>query len=72
GVFKLDSKATLPWTEMTGLSLRATEVALMALRALKNWEVLAEIAVNATEPASVKEALMAIVLELAKSSQHQP
>jgi hypothetical protein len=43
GVFKLDSKATLPWTEMTGLSLRATEVALMALRALKNWEVLADV-----------------------------
>jgi uncharacterized protein len=30
------------------------------------------IAVNATEPASVKEALIAIVLELAKSCQHQP
>lgn len=42
GVFKLDSKATLPWSEMTGLSLRATEVALMALRALKNWELLAD------------------------------
>ncbi len=42
GVFKLDSKATLPWKEMTGLSLRATEVALMALRVLKNWEVLAD------------------------------
>jgi hypothetical protein len=43
GVFKLDTKATLPWTEMTGLSLRATEVALMALRALKNWELLADV-----------------------------
>ncbi|MBO3462889.1 DUF4388 domain-containing protein [Aetokthonos hydrillicola Thurmond2011] len=42
GVFKLDSKATFPWNEMTGLSLRATEVALMALRILKNWEILAE------------------------------
>jgi Domain of unknown function (DUF4388) len=42
GVFKLDSKATLPWAEMTGLSLRATEVALMALRSLKNWELLAD------------------------------
>ncbi|MGI2901805.1 GTP-binding protein [Tolypothrix sp. VBCCA 56010] len=30
------------------------------------------LAVNATETASVKEALMAIVLELAKSCQHQP
>ncbi|MCJ8278381.1 MAG: DUF4388 domain-containing protein [Rivularia sp. ALOHA_DT_140] len=40
GVFKLDCKATLPMSEMTGLSLRATEVTLMALRALKNWTVL--------------------------------
>ena len=43
GVFKLDSKATLPSREMTGLSLRATEVAIMALRALKNWQVLADV-----------------------------
>ena len=43
GVFKLDSKATLPWGEMTGLSLKATEVALMALRILKNWELLADV-----------------------------
>ncbi len=42
GVFKLDSKAAPIWKEMTGLSLRATEVALMALRTLKNWEVLAD------------------------------
>ena len=40
GVFKLDCKATLPMSEMTGLSLRATEVTLMALRVLKNWKVL--------------------------------
>lgn len=40
GVFKLDSKAALPMSEMTGLSLRATEVTLMALRVLKNWKVL--------------------------------
>ncbi len=40
GVFKLDCKATLPMSEMTGLSLRATEVTLMALRVLKNWQVL--------------------------------
>lgn len=40
GVFKLDCKATLPMYEMTGLSLRATEVTLMALRVLKNWKVL--------------------------------
>lgn len=43
GVFKLDSKATLPWQEMTGLSLKTTEVALMALRALKNWKLLADV-----------------------------
>lgn len=40
GVFKLDCKAALPMSEMTGLSLRATEVTLMALRVLKNWKVL--------------------------------
>ena len=43
GVFKLDSKAALPWQEMTGISIKATEVALMALRALKNWKVLADV-----------------------------
>ncbi|AFY32088.1 DUF4388 domain-containing protein [Calothrix sp. PCC 7507] len=42
GVFKLDTKATVPWKEMTGLSLRAIEVALMALRVLKNWGVMAD------------------------------
>ncbi|MGD1911790.1 MAG: DUF4388 domain-containing protein [Rivularia sp. (in: cyanobacteria)] len=42
GVFKLDCKATLPMSEMTGLSLSATEVTLMALRALKNWQALEE------------------------------
>ncbi|MFB2770858.1 DUF4388 domain-containing protein [Pelatocladus sp. BLCC-F211] len=42
GVFKLDSKAPIPNQEMTGLSLRAIEVALMALRNLKNWKTLAE------------------------------
>jgi hypothetical protein len=47
GVFKLDSKAILPWSEMTGLSLRAMEVALMALRVLKNWDVLADVLPNA-------------------------
>ena len=40
GVFKLDCKAVLPMSEMTGLSLRASEVTLMALRVLKNWQVL--------------------------------
>ncbi|MBD2774866.1 DUF4388 domain-containing protein [Iningainema tapete] len=43
GVFKLDSKATLPWQEMTGLSLKTTEVAMIALRALKNWKLLADL-----------------------------
>lgn len=43
GVFKLDSKAALPWQEMTGISIKATEVALMALRTLKNWKVLADV-----------------------------
>ncbi len=40
GVFKLDCKAALPMMEMTGLSLKATEVVLMALRVLKNWQIL--------------------------------
>lgn len=38
GVFKLDSKANLPWLEMTGLSISTIEAALIALRTLKNWE----------------------------------
>jgi Domain of unknown function (DUF4388) len=42
GVFKLDSKAELPASEMTGLSLRAIEVTLMTLRVLKNWAALAD------------------------------
>ncbi|MBF2063865.1 MAG: DUF4388 domain-containing protein [Calothrix sp. C42_A2020_038] len=42
GVFKLDTKAILPTSEMTGISLRATEVTLMALRVLKNWDALAD------------------------------
>ncbi|MEB3181331.1 MAG: DUF4388 domain-containing protein [Nostocaceae cyanobacterium] len=42
GVFKLDCRATLPWSEMTGLSVGTIEVALMALRAMKNWQVLAD------------------------------
>jgi Domain of unknown function (DUF4388) len=40
GVFKFDSKINVPWREMTGLSLKAIEVVFMALRVLKNWEVL--------------------------------
>jgi hypothetical protein len=40
--FKFDSKATLPTTEMTGLSLSATEATLMGLRVLRDWKSLAE------------------------------
>lgn len=43
GVFKLDSKAIVPLQEMTGLSLRTIEVALMVIRALKDWKVVADI-----------------------------
>ncbi len=42
GRFDLDGKATLPSTEMTGLSLPAMEVALAGLRALKDWTPLAD------------------------------
>ncbi len=42
GVFKLDSKAPLPVKEMTGLSLRAIEIALVTLRTLKSWKILAD------------------------------
>lgn len=40
-VFEFSSNAPMPMREMTGLSLLATEVTLIALRALKNWEALA-------------------------------
>lgn len=40
--FKFDSKATLPTTEMTGLSLSATEATLMGLRVLRDWMLLAD------------------------------
>lgn len=40
GRFDLDGKASLPSSEMTGLSLPAMEVALAGLRALKNWTAL--------------------------------
>jgi hypothetical protein len=43
GFFKLDSHAPIPTREMTGLCLRALEVALMSLRTLKNWETLASV-----------------------------
>lgn len=41
GQFKFDPKASLPQQEMTGLSMPATEVTLMAMRALKDWRALA-------------------------------
>ena len=40
--FKFDSKATLPTTEMTGLSLSATEATLMGLRVLRDWRSLSD------------------------------
>lgn len=40
--FKFDSKATLPTTEMTGLSLSATEATLMGLRVLRDWTALTD------------------------------
>ncbi|MEQ9549268.1 MAG: DUF4388 domain-containing protein [Coleofasciculus sp. G3-WIS-01] len=40
--FKFDTKATLPTTEMTGLSLSATEATLMGLRVLRDWVLLAD------------------------------
>ena len=40
--FKFDSKATLPTTEMTGLSLSATEATLMGLRVLRDWRALTD------------------------------
>jgi len=43
GRFDLDSKASLPSTEMTGLSLPAMEVALAGLRALKDWAMLTDV-----------------------------
>ncbi|MEM7727448.1 MAG: DUF4388 domain-containing protein [Cyanobacteria bacterium P01_A01_bin.45] len=43
GVFKFDSKANLPWNEMTGLSLGAIQVAIMALRVLKRWEIMSDV-----------------------------
>ncbi len=40
--FKFDTKVTLPTTEMTGLSLSATEATLMGLRVLRDWRSLAD------------------------------
>jgi hypothetical protein len=40
--FKFDTKVTLPTTEMTGLSLSATEATLMGLRVLRDWRSLVD------------------------------
>ncbi len=40
GQFRFDAKAELPKSEMTGLSLPATETTLMGLRSLKDWKAL--------------------------------
>ncbi|MBD2175307.1 DUF4388 domain-containing protein [Pseudanabaena sp. FACHB-1998] len=40
GQFRFDAKIDLPKSEMTGLSLPATETTLMGLRSLKDWRIL--------------------------------
>ncbi len=40
GQFRFDAKSDLPKSEMTGLSLPATETTLMGLRSLKDWQIL--------------------------------
>jgi hypothetical protein len=40
GQFRFEAKAELPKSEMTGLSLPATETTLMGLRSLKDWKAL--------------------------------
>lgn len=42
GQFEFDPKSNLPQPEITGLSLPATEVTLMGLRALRDWTALAD------------------------------
>jgi hypothetical protein len=42
GQFQFDSKVSISPNEMTGLSISATQASLIGLRALKNWEALAE------------------------------
>lgn len=42
GQFALDKIATTPYSEMTGLSIVATEATLMGLRVLQDWTTLAE------------------------------
>lgn len=42
GQFRFEPISTLPLREMTGLSMSATEVILIGLRALRDWSALAE------------------------------
>lgn len=42
GQFKFDPNARIPTREMTGLSVPATEAALVSLRVLRNWDALAD------------------------------
>lgn len=53
--FKFDSRATLPTTEMTGLSLSATEATLMGLRVLRDWRSLTD---KLPEPTSALSRVM--------------
>jgi hypothetical protein len=46
GVFKFDGYASVPASEMTGISSGAIEVALSGLRELKNWQPLAHVLPN--------------------------
>ncbi|KAB8334437.1 DUF4388 domain-containing protein [Scytonema tolypothrichoides VB-61278] len=42
GQFKFDAEADLPDSEMTGMSLPATEITLIGLRSLRDWSLLAQ------------------------------
>lgn len=42
GLFNFESQTSLPLIEMTGLSMPATNVTIMGLRALRNWVALIE------------------------------
>jgi len=39
---KIESLQTLPWLDMTGESIRATDIVLYALRSQKNWNIFIE------------------------------
>lgn len=48
GRFTFDTKTTLPWAEMTGLSLSTSEASLLGLRVLRDWKALIEKLPNST------------------------